>query len=99
MARVGMDSQGGKAIAAHDDRVFPGDRRARADLAHRNHPPGHRAPDQQAADGVDVITFSEGRTGDDWQEPGFLGEDSRAGAAWFAVETNNATFETGLQGP
>lgn len=97
--RIGVNGQRGEAIAAHDDRVFPNDLRARDDLTHRDHASRDGRPDLQAVDHRHIVAFPRGRTDDDGQEACFLGIDAGLGAAGLAVEADGPTLETRFDGP
>src|SRR5215510_10093337 len=93
-----MDRESRKAIAAHNNRVFPDDFGAGNHLIHRNHPPGNRAPDLQAIEHSDVLALAHRWTSKDGQETRFLCEDASADATRLAVEADGAPFKAGLQG-
>src|SRR5215475_1062294 len=92
-----MDGEGRKAIATHDNRVFPDNFAAGDDLIHRNHPPGNRAPDLQTVEHSDVLALAHRWTSNDGQETRFLCKDAGADPTRLAVEADGTPFKAGLQ--
>ena len=75
-ARVGVNGECRKAIAAHHDRVFPHDFGTGSDLIERNHSPGDGTPDLQAVDGSDIFAFAQWWTAMIGSSRDLLREDS-----------------------
>ena len=70
-----MDGERRKAIAAHDDGIFPNHVRSRRDLIERDHPPGDWAPDLQAVDDADIARARRAADGQRSAAAAFPGED------------------------
>ncbi len=84
-------------VATHDDRMLPARFDAAHDLVQRDHASRHRTPDLHAVNGVDTAPLALGRARDDRQQPRLLREDACRAAARLAKESDDATFEAGLQ--